>query len=141
MIYVVKCTFQGYFFWTSNFDGLPFSGQLRQERVIYLKRKPYNLPFEGNTETGQISVMRGSRPVLVKVVLFWLKGPGHPQDDTTPVFFLFLIALCQGFHMRYHLSLNSVRNMVKTTKVFSSKLAVNFQSSTTINTGKVKDYC
>ena len=34
--------------------------------------------------------------------------------------------------MRYHLFLNSIRNMVKTTKVFSRKLAVNFQSSTTV---------
>ena len=34
--------------------------------------------------------------------------------------------------MRYHLFLNSIRKMVKTTKVFSRKLAVNFQSSTTV---------
>ena len=31
--------------------------------------------------------MRGSRRVLVKVVLFELRGPGHPQDDTNPNFF------------------------------------------------------
>ena len=31
--------------------------------------------------------MRGSRGVLVKVVLFYLRGPGHPQDDTIPNFF------------------------------------------------------
>ena len=41
------------------------------------------MPFEGNTETGRISVMKGSRRVLVKVVLFQLRGPGHPQDDAT----------------------------------------------------------
>ena len=39
--------------------------------------------------------------------------------------------------MRYHLFLNSARNMVKTTKVFSRKLAVNFQSSTTVHGGSV----
>ena len=50
---------------------------------MYLKRKPYNVPFESNTETGRISVMKGSRRVLVKVVLFQLRGRGHPQDDAT----------------------------------------------------------
>ena len=87
MIYVVKCTFSRHFFWTSRFNSSQFQSQLRWERVIYLKRKPYNVPFESNTETGRISVMRGSRRVLVKVVLFQLRGPGHPQDDTTPNFF------------------------------------------------------
>ena len=31
--------------------------------------------------------MKGSRQVLVKVVLFQLGGRGHPQDDATPIFF------------------------------------------------------
>ena len=31
--------------------------------------------------------MKGSRQVLVKVVLFQLSGPGHPHDNTTPNFF------------------------------------------------------
>ena len=44
------------------------------------------MPFESNTETGRISVMKGSRQVLVKVVLFQLRGRGHPQDDATPNF-------------------------------------------------------
>ena len=46
------------------------------------------MPFERSVETGRISVMKGSRRVLVKVVLFQLRGPGHPQDDATPNFFL-----------------------------------------------------
>ena len=37
--------------------------------------------------TGRISVMKGSRRVLVKVVLFQLSGHGHPQVDVTPNFF------------------------------------------------------
>ena len=45
------------------------------------------MPFESNTETGRISVMKGSRRVLVKVVLFQLRGPGHPQDDANTNFF------------------------------------------------------
>ena len=45
------------------------------------------MPFESNTETGRISVMKGSRSVLVKVVLFQLRGPGHPQDDANTNFF------------------------------------------------------
>ena len=31
--------------------------------------------------------MKGSRRVLVKVVLFQLRGHGHPQDDATTNFF------------------------------------------------------
>ena len=31
--------------------------------------------------------MKGSRGVLVKVVLFQLRGSGHPQDDAMPNFF------------------------------------------------------
>ena len=45
------------------------------------------MPFESNTETGLISVMKGSRRVLVKVVLFQLRWHGHPQDDATANFF------------------------------------------------------
>ena len=141
MIYIVKRIFQGHLFWTSNIDGSPFPGQLRQKRVIYLKRKPYNVPFESNTETGRISVMRGSRGVLVKVLLFQLRGRGHFRMIPPPIFFLILIALCQGFQLRYHLFLKSVRNMAKTTKVFSRKLAVKFQSSTTVTNSMMKFRC
>ena len=42
--------------------------------------------FERSFETGRISVMKGSRRVLAKVVLFQLRGRGHPQDDATPNF-------------------------------------------------------
>ena len=45
------------------------------------------MPFESNTETGRISAMKGSRRVLVKVVLFQLRGPGHPQDNANTNFF------------------------------------------------------
>ena len=31
--------------------------------------------------------MKGSTEVLVKVVLFQLRGRGHPQSDATPNFF------------------------------------------------------
>jgi len=43
--------------------------------------------IKNNTETERIPIMRGSRQVLVEVVLFQLRGRGHPQDDTTPNFF------------------------------------------------------
>ena len=39
------------------------------------------MPFESNTETGRISIMKGSRRVLVKVVLFQLRGRSQPQND------------------------------------------------------------
>ena len=43
--------------------------------------------FEKSFETGRISVMKGSRRVLVKVVLFQLRGRGHSQNDATPNIF------------------------------------------------------
>ena len=46
------------------------------------------MPFEKRFETGRISVKKGSKRVLVKVVLFQLSGCGHPQDDATPSFFI-----------------------------------------------------
>ena len=45
------------------------------------------MPFEGTFETGRISVMKGSRRVLVKVVLFQLRGRSQPQNDATANFF------------------------------------------------------
>ena len=39
------------------------------------------MPFERIFETGRISVMKGSRRVLVKVVLFQLRGHSQPQND------------------------------------------------------------
>ena len=45
------------------------------------------MPFERSFETGRISVMKGYRRVLVKVVLFQFRGHGHPWDDATPNFF------------------------------------------------------
>ena len=45
------------------------------------------MPFESNTETGRISIMKGSRRVLVKVVLFRLRGRSQPQNDATANFF------------------------------------------------------
>ena len=54
--------------------------------------------------------MKGSRQVLVKVVLFQLRGRGHPQDDAMPNFFpdskSFLLGLSNevsfvsGFHKK-----------------------------------------
>ena len=45
------------------------------------------MPIERIFETRRISVMRGSTQVLVKVVLFQLRGCGHPQNDATPNIF------------------------------------------------------
>ena len=43
--------------------------------------------FESNTETERLSAMRGYRRVLVKVVLFQLRGRSQPQNDATANFF------------------------------------------------------
>ena len=45
------------------------------------------MPFERSFETGRISVMKGSRQVLVKVVPFQLRGHSQPQNDARPNFF------------------------------------------------------
>ena len=45
------------------------------------------MPFESTTETGRIYVMKGSRRVLVKVVLYQLSERSQPQNDATPNFF------------------------------------------------------
>ena len=56
--------------------------------------------------------MKGSRRVLVKVVLFQLRGRGHPQDDATPNL-LILNALHKGFQIKYHLFQKFFGKMVK----------------------------
>ena len=45
------------------------------------------MPIEKLLETRRISVMRCSTQVLVKVVLFQLRGPSQPQNDATANFF------------------------------------------------------
>ena len=50
------------------------------------QKKAYNPLFESRFETGGKFAMRGST-VLVKVVLFQLRGHGHPQDRAMPNFF------------------------------------------------------
>ena len=42
---------------------------------------------ESTLKNGNISIMRDSRQILVEVVLFQLRGHGHPQDDSMPSFF------------------------------------------------------
>ena len=60
---------------------------MSQERVVYLKRKPYYPLFERSVEIGGIFAMEDSRVILVKVVLFQSRGRGHPQGNATPNFF------------------------------------------------------
>ena len=45
------------------------------------------MPFESNTEIGRISIIRGSKRDLVKVVHFQLRGRSQPQNDATANFF------------------------------------------------------
>ena len=42
---------------------------------------------ESSLKTGKISVMKDSRQVLVKVVLFQLRGRSQPQNDAMANFF------------------------------------------------------
>ena len=43
--------------------------------------------FEKSFKTGKKFTMEGFRRVSVEVVLFQLRGRGHPQGDPTPNFF------------------------------------------------------
>ena len=70
------------FVWTSKFDSSRFLGQLRYELILYLKRKIYNQAFERKFEKEQTSIMKSSRQVLVKEVLFWLGEHGQDQFFT-----------------------------------------------------------
>ena len=72
------------------------------------------MPFERSFETGRISGMKGSRRVLVKVVLFQLRGRGHPQNDATPNIFPDSKSLLLGL----------IGNMVEIAQTFFLNLAV-----------------
>ena len=74
------------------------------------------MPFEGSFETWRISVMRGSRQVLVKVVLFQLRGHGQVHNDAMPNFLLILNALYKGLQMRYQLLQKFFEKVVKIKK-------------------------
>ena len=83
------------------------------------------MPFESNTETGRISVMKGSRRVLVKVVLFQLRGHGHSQDDATPNSFCkFWMPYIRAFKWGIICSRNSLERWLKLRKRLSSLLGV-----------------
>ena len=71
------------------------------------------MPFERSFETGRISVMKGSRRVLVKVVLFQIRGMATLRMMPRPIFLLILNALYKGFQMRYLLFQKFFGKMVK----------------------------
>ena len=75
--------------------------------------------------------MKGSKGVLVKVVLFQLKGPGHHQDDTTRNFFPNSNSPMLGLSNEVSFVSELYLEYGQNNKVFSRKFAVNFQSSTT----------
>ena len=64
-----------------------YRAQLRYENVIYIKRESYNRKLGISFETGGIFIIKIFGRVLVKAVLFQLRGRGHPQDDSTPNLF------------------------------------------------------
>ena len=82
--------FGGILFSSLNFDYSPFLSQLTSERVIYLKRKLWIVVNENSFETIRISVKKGSRRVLVKIMLFQLREHIHPQDGATLSFFIWI---------------------------------------------------
>ena len=73
----------------SSFDLwlLAISMPVKVRKSYTLKRKPYNPTFESRFETWRISAMKVTRQVLVKVVLFQVRGRGQPQNDATPNIF------------------------------------------------------
>ena len=71
------------------------------------------MPFESNTETGRISVMKGSRRVLVKVVLFQLRRHSQPQIDAMRNFFANSTSPILGLSNEVSFVPEFCRNMVK----------------------------
>ena len=47
--------------------------------------------------------MEGSKQVLVKVMLFYLREHVHPQDGAMLTFFITEVALYWSFQLMYHL--------------------------------------
>ena len=90
------------------------------------------MPFESNTETEGISVMRGSIRVLVEVVLFQLRGRGHLQDDGTPIFFPYSKGSLLGLSNELSFVFECFYKDGKKAKVFSRKLAVPRYMSTRV---------
>ena len=72
---------------------------------------------EVSFETGRISVMEGSRQVLVKLVLFQLREHVHPQMVPHQISFINQGALYWCFHLMYHLLQNSFGKVTKTLKI------------------------
>ena len=66
--------------------------------------------------------MTGSTQVLVKVVLFQLRGRGHPQNDATPNIFPDSKSLLLG--LSNEVSFGSLNKYVKTVKMLSLKPGV-----------------
>ena len=71
--------FSAILFSSLNFDHSSFLSQLTQERVTYLLRKPQIVVNENSFEIGSKCVIRGSRGILVKLVLFQLDGRDQPE--------------------------------------------------------------
>ena len=59
--------------------------RLRKHAFYYINHENQELfyTFESSFKTGGIFSMKGSRRVSVEVVLFQLRGRGHPQGDAT----------------------------------------------------------
>ena len=76
--------------------------------------------------------MKGSRQVLVKVVLFHSRGCGHPQDDAMANFFLDSKGSILGLSNEVHLFLISIGKVVKIAQIFCLNLAVRRYVSTSV---------
>ena len=74
------------------------------------------MPIERMFETRRISVMRGSTQVLVKVVLFYLRGHYHPQGDATTNFFPDSKSFLLGLSNEVSFVTGFLRNGVKNSK-------------------------
>ena len=88
--------------------------------------------FESNFETGQIFVIKGSRPILVKVVLFHSRRCGHPQDDAMANFFLDSKGSISKLSNEVSLFLKSIGKVVKIGQTFCLNLAVRRYMSTSV---------
>ena len=91
--------------------------------------------FESILETGRIYVIKGSRPVLVKVMLFHSRGCGHPQDDAMANFFLDSKGSISKLSNEVSLFLKSIGKVVKIGQTFCLNLAVRRYTAMPVRNG------
>ena len=93
---------------------------------------PQKRPFERSFETGGISIMRGPKWFLVKVIHIQLRGHGHPENDASPNSFSDYKSSTLGLSNEVLFVPNSFETYWKLTKCLFFSLGIEFHLHTTV---------